>query len=153
MGGDLTQTPKGRGSSLLIHAVKDPNEANLERVQVIKGWLDKDGKRHEKVYQALWAGDRKLDANGKLPSAGSTVDTKTGRYSNDLGAAQLATVRTDPDFDPDQRAFFYVRVLQIPTPRNTLFDTLVLGVDTKTTKGHPAMIEERVYSSSIWCSP
>ncbi|MCK9504320.1 MAG: DUF3604 domain-containing protein [Porticoccaceae bacterium] len=153
MGGDLTQAPQGRAPSLLIHAVKDPNEANLDRIQVVKGWLGDDDKSHEKVYEVAWAGDRKLDAHGKLPSVGSTVDAKTGRYSNTIGAAQLATVWTDPDFDPKQRAFYYVRILQIPTPRNTLFDTLALEVDPVATTGHPAMIEERAYSSSIWYNP
>jgi hypothetical protein len=166
MGGDLTNPPKsgpllerirkrlGRepAPSFLIHAVKDPKEANLDRVQVVKGWLDKDGKTREKVYDVAWSGGRDIKANGDLPTVGNTVDLKTGAYTNTIGTAQLATVWTDPSFDPAQRAFYYVRVLQIPTPRYSLLDAIALNMDPAKT-GQATTIQERAYSSPIWYTP
>lgn len=152
MGGDLTMAPKGKAPSFLIHAVKDALGANLERVQMVKGWLDADGVKQERVYDVAWSGDRKLAADGALPPVGNTVDPATATYSNDIGAAQLATVWTDPDFDPDQRAFYYVRVLEIPTPRQSLYDAVALKIDPAET-GQPLSIQERAYSSPIWYTP
>jgi len=152
MGGDLTNAPRGKAPSFLIHAVKDPISGNLDRVQVIKGWLDSAGQTHERIYDVVWSGNRKLDANGKLPAVGSTVDLKTPSYTNTIGVAQLATVWTDPDFNPGQRAFYYVRVLEIPTPRHSVFDAVALGIDISETK-QPATIQERAYSSPIWYTP
>lgn len=152
MGGDLSNAPKGKAPSLLIHAVKDPISGNLDRVQVIKGWLDAAGQTHEHIYDVVWSGNRKIDAQGKLPAVGNTVDVKSAKYTNTIGAAQLATVWTDPDFNPAQRAFYYVRVIEIPTPRHSLYDAVALGIDVKET-GQPATIQERAYSSPIWYTP
>ena len=152
MGGDLATAPAGRAPSLLIHAAKDPLEGNLDRVQVIKGWIDASGQAHQKIYDVAWSGDRAQASDGSLPEVGNTVDVKTGLYDNSIGAVQLATVWTDPDFDPDTAAFYYVRVLQIPTPRHSLFDAIALGIDFAETK-QPATIQERAYSSPIWYNP
>jgi hypothetical protein len=152
MGGDLWNAPKGKAPSLLIYAVKDPMSGNLDRIQVVKGWLDASGQTHEHVYNAAWAGERKLNADGKLAAVGNTVDVRTAAYSNTIGTAQLATVWTDPDFNPAQRAFYYVRVLEIPTPRHSTYDAVALGIDVKETH-QPATIQERAYSSPIWYTP
>jgi len=152
MGGDLTNAPKNRAPSFLIHAAKDPLGGNLDRIQVIKGWVDDAGQTQEHIYNVAWSGDRKLDADGKLPVVGDTVDVSTASYTNTIGAAQLATVWTDPDFKPDQLAFYYVRVLEIPTPRHSLYDAVALGIPVEETN-EPASIQERAWSSAIWYTP
>lgn len=152
MGSDLTAAPRNRAPTLLIHAAKDHVGANLDRVQVVKGWIDADGNTHEQVYDAAWSGDREIGADGKLPAVGNTVDVTTAHYSNSIGAAQLAVVWEDPDFDPALRSFYYVRVLEIPTPRHSLFDALALQIPVEDTKW-PASIQERAYSSPIWYTP
>jgi hypothetical protein len=152
MGGDLWNAPKGKAPSFLIYAVKDPISGNLDRIQVIKGWLDASGKTHEHIYNVVWSGNRKLNAEGKLPPVGNTVDVKTASFSNTIGVAQLATVWADPDFDPSQRAFYYIRVLEIPTPRHQVYDAVALGIDNKETH-EPATIQERAFSSPIWYTP
>ena len=152
MGGDLTMAPRGKAPGFLIHAAKDPLSGNLDRVQVIKGWVDADGETHEKIYDVAWSGARQVGADGKLPAVGNTVDLKTGLYTNTIGAVQLATVWRDPDFDAKQAAFYYVRVLEIPTPRHSLLDAIALGIDVSETK-QPATIQERAYSSPIWYTP
>jgi hypothetical protein len=152
MGGDLAVAPKGKAPSFLILAVKDPVGANLDRVQVVKGWLDDKKQPQQKVYDVAWSGNRKMGADGKLPAVGNTVDVSTAMYKNTIGAAQLATVWTDPDFKADQEAFYYVRALEIPTPRHSLYDAVALGIDVSVTK-EPATIQERAYSSPIWYSP
>jgi hypothetical protein len=152
MGSDITEAPNGQAPNFLIHAVKDPKDANLDRIQVVKAWVGADGKAREKVYDVVWSGDRKPGADGKLPRVGNTIDLETGRYTNDIGAAQLSTVWADPDFDPFERAFYYVRVLQIPTPRNSTYDAIALGIDPRET-GKPIAIQERAYSSPIWYTP
>lgn len=152
MGGDLTSAPDGKAPSFLVRAVKDPVGGNLDRVQVIKGWLDENGETHERIHELAWSDDRELGADGKLPSVGNTVDLKTGAYYNTIGTAELTAVWTDPDFDPRERAFYYVRVLQIPTPRYSLLDAIALGIDPAET-GRPATIQERAYSSPIWYTP
>ncbi len=152
MGSDLTAAPRNRAVSLLIHAAKDETGANLDRVQVIKGWIDADGQTHEKVYDVAWSDDREIGADGKLPPVGNTVDISTSHYTNTIGAAQLATVWEDPDFDPAQNAFYYVRALEIPTPRHSLYDALALQIPVEDT-GHVATIQERAYSSPIWYTP
>lgn len=151
MGGDLVRAADGRAPSFLIRAVKDPIEANLDRMQVIKGWLGPDGKAVEKVFDVAWSGDRRIGADGKLPAVGDSVDRATASYENSIGAAELATVWTDPEFDPGARAFYYVRVLQIPTPRNSLYDSVALGKSPP--EGYPVVIQERAYSSPIWYAP
>lgn len=152
MGGDLTSAGRGKRAGFLIQAFKDPLGANLDRVQVIKGWLDAEGRQQEKVFDALWAGDRQAGADGKLPPLGNTVDTTTALYDNSIGAAQLAGYWQDPEFDPAQRAFYYVRVLEIPTPRHSTYDAVALGIDVAAT-GHAATIQERAWSSPIWYTP
>jgi hypothetical protein len=152
MGGDLTNAPKGKSPALLIHAAKDPLSGNLDRIQVVKGWIDATGKTQQHVYDVAWSGDRKVGADGKVPVVGNTVDVKTATYTNAIGATQLATVWKDPDFKPDQAAFYYVRVLEIPTPRQSLYDAVALGIDVSETH-QPATIQERAYSSPIWYTP
>jgi hypothetical protein len=151
MGGDLTAAPRGNAPTFLVHAAKDPIGANLDRVQIVKGWLGADGKARERVYDVAWSGDREPGAGGKLPPVGSTVELATGKYSNTIGAAQLAVVWRDPDFDPSLRAFYYVRVLQIPTPRHTLYDALALKQEHPAKP--PAVLQERAYTSAIWYAP
>ncbi|MEQ9142982.1 MAG: DUF3604 domain-containing protein [Parvibaculaceae bacterium] len=152
MGGDLTAAPTADASiRLLIRATRDPQGANLDRVQVIKGWLDEEGATHEQVFDVAWSGERTADANGTLPAVGNTVDLSTGAFSNDIGAPELSTVWTDPDFDPSQKAFYYVRVLQIPTVRHSQLDGMALGIGTP--YEGPATIQERAYSSPIWYKP
>jgi hypothetical protein len=152
MGGDLTMAPQGKSPAFIISAMKDPVEANLDRIQIVKGWLDKEGTPQEKVFNVAMSDGRTVGADGKVPPVGNTVDIKTGKYSNSIGDAQLATVWTDPEFDVSVRAFYYVRVLQIPTPRHTLFDTIALGIDPEES-GNPTTIQERAYSSPIWYTP
>ena len=152
MGGDLAQAPSDTPVSLLIHAVKDPVGANLDRVQVIKGWLDEEGETHERIYDVAWAGARTA-VNGKVPPIGSTVDVARATYDNTIGSAELSTVWVDPDFDPDERAFYYVRVLEIPTPRYSTYDAVALGLDPAQFTGQPAAIQERAFSSPIWYTP
>ena len=152
MGGDLSAAPRGQSPSLLIHAAKDPLSGNLDRVQVVKGWLAADGSRHEKVFEVAWSGNRRLDAAGRLAPVGDTVDVKTARYSNTIGAVQLSAVWKDPEFDPKLRAFYYVRAIEIPTPRQSLYDAVALGIDPAQTK-MPATLQERAWSSPIWYTP
>ena len=150
MGGDLSGAG-GKAPSFIIHAVKDPNGANLERIQIIKGWLDKDGNAHERIYNVALSDGRKEDVNGKVPPVGNTVDVTTATYTNDIGQAEFFLPWTDPDFKPDQSAFYYVRVLEIPTPRWSTYDAVKLGVPLR--KDLPASIQERAWSSPIWYKP
>jgi len=151
MGSDL-KAPSGKAPSFLVMASKDPKSGNLDRVQIVKGWLDASGKQHETVYDVAWSGDRKPDPKtGKLPPVGDTVDAATAQYTNTIGAAELATVWTDPDFDPAERAFYYVRVLEIPTPRWSTIDAVRLGVPVP--KVLPVSIQERGWTSPIWYTP
>jgi len=152
MGGDLTKAPRGQAPSFLVHASKDELSGNLDRLQMIKGWVDAAGRTHEKVYDIAWSGKRHPDAQGHLPPVGSTVDVKTALYTNTIGDAQLAAVWRDPDFDPKVRAFYYVRVLEIPTPRQSLYDAVALKIDPAVTKA-PLTIQERAWSSPIWYTP
>jgi hypothetical protein len=151
MGGDIAGAGSDAPPSFLIEAVKDPKGANLDRVQIIKGWLGPDGKAKEKVFNVAWAGDRSLSADGRLPPVGDTVERTRALYSNSIGAARLAAVWTDPDFNPAQSAFYYVRVLQIPTPRNSLYDSVALGAPHP--EGYAPVIQERAYTSPVWYSP
>jgi hypothetical protein len=152
MGGELNGAPGGKAPSFLVMAMKDPVDANLDRIQIVKGWLDEAGGPQEKVFDLAWSGDRTPDDAGKLPPVGNTVDITAGNYSNSIGEADLSATWTDPEFHPAVSAFYYVRVLQIPTPRHTLLDAIALGIDPVET-GHPATIQERAYSSPIWYSP
>jgi len=152
MGGELTGAAGAPGGiRLLISAQKDPKGANLDRVQVIKGWLDAAGNSREKVFDVAWSGERLPLADGSLPPVGNTVDEPGASYANSIGAAQLATVWEDPEFDPDQSAFYYVRVLQIPTPRHSTYDAAALKIPPP--EPYPAAIQERAYTSPIWYVP
>jgi hypothetical protein len=151
MGGDLNAAPEGKVPSFLVAALKDPIGANLDRYQIVKGWMDEKGETHEKVYDVAWSGDRKPDANGKLPTVGNTVDVAKATWSNTIGAPELITVWKDPDFNPKQKAFYYGRVLEIPTPRWTVYDAKYFGGELP--KDVPASIQERAYTSPIWYNP
>ncbi len=152
MGGDLMEIPeKSTAPVFAIWALKDPQSGNLDRVQIIKGWT-KDGKTHEKIYDVALSDDRKVDPKtGKVPPVGNTVDVKNATYTNDIGDSQLTAVWEDPDFDPAQHAVYYVRVLEIPTPRWSTYDAKKLGVDLP--KDVAAAIQERAWSSPIWYTP
>jgi hypothetical protein len=152
MGSDLAGDRRRRPVSLLIHAARDPVGANLDRVQVVKGWIDADGAQQSKVFDVAWSGDRQRDADGNVPQVGNTVDTDTAMYSNNIGTAQLAVVWTDPQFNYSEHAVYYVRAIEIPTPRHSLYDALALGISGEET-GQPATIQERAYSSPIWYTP
>jgi hypothetical protein len=151
MGGDLRAAPAGKSPGLLIRALRDPDGANLDRVQVVKGWTDAAGKLHEKVYDVAWSDDRKPLHDGKLPPVGNTVNVADAAYTNSIGEPYLSVYWIDPAFDVKQRAFYYVRVLEIPTPRWTTYDAMVFGVELPTDV--PATIQERAYSSPIWYTP
>jgi hypothetical protein len=150
MGGDIAPVAGKKAPSFMIHAAKDPKGANMDKVQVIKGWT-KGGKTFEKIYDVVWSGDRKADAKGKVPSVGNTVDVKTAKFTNTIGAAELATVWTDPEFDATVETFYYIRVLEIPTPHWTLYDAVRHGVVHP--KEAPLFNIEKAYSSPIWYSP
>jgi len=146
MGGDLKGTDGG-APTFLVAALKDPQGANLDRVQIVKGWHNADGSTAEMVYDVALSGDRK---NGTVP-VGNTVDLKTGKYSNTIGANEFTVVWKDPDFDASLRAFYYVRVLEIPTPRWTAYDAKYYGLDVG---DEVEMVhQERAYTSPIWYTP
>jgi hypothetical protein len=153
MGGDLVNAPEGKAPSFLVAALKDPYSGNLDRVQVVKGWLDAKGKTHEKVYDVAWgdADRRRPDRNGKLPPVGNTVDVEKATWRNSIGDPELITVWSDPDFDPEQRAFYYARVIEIPTPRWTAYDAMRFGVEMPDEV--PMTTQERAYTSPIWYTP
>lgn len=151
MGADMKPAPAGKAPTFLVAAMKDPDGANLDRVQMVKGWVGADGKTREKIYEVKWAGDRKPGANGKLPPVGMTADVKTATYTISVGAAELAARWTDPDFDPKLKAVYYVRVLEIPTPRWTAYDQVRFKVATP--KGAELVHQERAFTSPIWYSP
>ena len=151
MGGDLGPAPQGKAPTFLVAALKDPIGANLDRYQIVKGWLDAKGEVHEKLYDVAWSGDRKPGADGKVPAVGSTVDVGNATYTNAIGATELIAVWTDPDFDPAQRAFYYGRVIEIPTPRWTAYDVKYFGVQLPDEV--PMTTQERAYTSPIWYRP
>jgi hypothetical protein len=151
MGGDLSKAPSGKSPSFLVAALKDPYSGNLDRIQIVKGWLDKDGKTQEKVYDVVWGGDRERRADGKLPPVGNTVDVESATWSNTIGAPELIAAWTDPDFDPDQSAFYYARVIEIPTPRWTAYEAK--RFDVEMSDDVPMTTQERAYTSPIWYAP
>jgi hypothetical protein len=152
MGGDLTGAPDGKAPSFLVAALRDPMSGNLDRIQIVKGWLDDRGNRQEKVYDVVWAGDRQPGANGKLPPVGNTVDIATATWTNTIGSPELITVWTDPDFDSNVSAVYYARVLEIPTPRWTAYEGARFGVDMPS-PDVPMTTQERAYTSPIWYTP
>jgi len=153
MGGDISDAPKGKSPTFLVAALKDPIGANLDRIQIIKGWLDAKGNTHEKIYNVVWgdADKRKADSKGKIPPVGDTVNVAEATWTNTIGDPELITVWKDPDFDPSIRAFYYARVLEIPTPRWTAYDAKRFGV--KPLPGTRMEQQERAYTSPIWYTP
>ena len=151
MGGDLNQRPQGKSPSFLVAALRDPQSGNLDRIQIVKGWLDKGGKRQEKIYNVVWSGERTLDAEGKLPPVGNTVDVETATWTNSIGEPELIGVWTDPEFDPDVDAIYYARVMEIPTPRWTTYEAVRFGIDIP--EDAPTATQERAYTSAIWYTP
>jgi hypothetical protein len=151
MGGDLRAAPAGKSPTFIVAALKDPIGANLDRVQIVKGWLDAAGKTHEHVYDVVWSGDRRPGKDGKVPTVGSTVDVANATWTNTIGASELVSVWHDPKFDPRQRAFYYVRVIEIPTPRWTAYDTKRFG--NKPLPDTAMTVTERAYTSPIWYTP
>ena len=151
MGSDLGPAPAGKAPTFLVAALKDPIGANLDRYQVVKGWVDAKGEMQEKVYDVAWSGDRKPGADGKVPPVGSTVDVANATWTNTIGAPELISVWTDPDFDPAQRAFYYGRVLDIPTPRWTAYDAKYF--DAKMGPEVTMQMQDRAYTSPIWYTP
>ena len=149
MGGDL----RGRGDAptFMVYALRDPIGANLDRIQIVKGWLDADGETHESVYDVAWSNGREPDADGELPPVGNTVDVEKANWTNTIGASELGAVWTDPDFDPSESAFYYARVLEIPTPRWVVYDAYRFGVEIPA--GAEVSHQERAYTSPIWYSP
>ena len=149
MGSDLGSI--AAAPTFTVYAMKDADGANLDRIQIIKGWVDSDGTTHEEIINVAWSGDRKPDSNGLLPAVGNTVDLKTAKYSNSIGAATLIGSWTDKDFDPEQHAFYYARVLEIPTPRWSTYDAVKNNLPLLPDVA--ATIQERAWSSPIWYKP
>jgi hypothetical protein len=151
MGGDLPARKSGGAPTFMVYALRDAVGANLDRIQIIKGWMDKKGNTYEKVYDVKWSTGRELDDDGVLPPVGNTVDIKAANWTNTIGASELGTVWTDPDFDPEQSAFYYARVLEIPTPRWIVYDAFRFG--TEIPEGAETTHQERAYTSPIWYTP
>ncbi len=151
MGGDLQKAPKGKAPVLMIRSLRDPDGANLDRIQVVKGWRDMKGNTHEKVYDVACSDDRSIRKNSCSKAVGNTVNVKEANYSNSIGDPLLLAYWKDPDFDPSLHAFYYVRVLEIPTPRWTTYDAKFFGVDLP--DDQPTSIQERAYTSPIWYAP
>jgi hypothetical protein len=152
MGGDLPDAPEGaKAPTFLVAALKDPFSGNLDRIQIVKGWLNANGETEEKVFDVVWSGEREPDADGKLPAVGNTVDAQTGTFTNSIGAPELITVWADPEFDPSLQAFYYARVLEIPTPRWTVYDAVRFG--DAIPDEVPTSTQERAYTSPIWFTP
>jgi hypothetical protein len=151
MGGDLQAAPEGKSPNFLVAAMKDPIGANLDRIQIVKGWLDAKGELHEKVHDVVWSGDRQPGPDGKVPSVGNTVDVANATWTNTIGSPELIAVWQDPDFDAKLKAFYYVRVIEIPTPRWTAYDAKRFGV--KPLEGTRMTITERAYTSPVWYNP
>jgi hypothetical protein len=153
MGGDLSDAPAGKSATFLVAALKDPIGANLDRIQIIKGWLDTKGQTHEQVYDVVWSdvSERKPGSNGKLPPVGDTVDVANATWTNTIGDPELMAVWKDPSFDAQQRAFYYARVIEIPTPRWTAYDAKRFGI--KPLPGTVLKLQERAYTAPIWYTP
>jgi hypothetical protein len=152
MGGNLSSARKGKSPSFLVAALRDPYRGNLDRIQIVKGWLDKKGKTHEKVYDVAVSDGRKIEADGRCKTpVGNTVNVKNATWTNTIGDSEFITAWKDPDFDPKQRAFYYARVIEIPTPRWTAYDAKRYGV--KMSDEVPMITQERAYTSPIWYTP
>ena len=152
MGGDLMNAPKGIPPTFMAFALRDPIGANLDRVQIIKGWMDGKGELHEKIYDVAVSDGRKIGADGRCKApVGNTVDLEAATWQNTIGASELGAVWTDPDFDPSQSAFYYVRVLEIPTPRWIVYDKVRMGAEIPPEAEQIG--QERAYTSPIWYTP
>jgi len=151
MGGDLLPAADGQAPSFLVGALKDPFSGNLDRIQIVKGWLNDAGERREKVYDVAWSGNRQPGADGNLPPVGNTVDVASATWTNTIGAAELVTVWTDPDFDSSVPAVYYARVIEIPTPRWTAYEAARFGITMDPEV--PMITQERAYTSPIWYTP
>lgn len=152
MGGDLPAASGGKKApSFLVAAMKDPYSGNLDRIQIVKGWMDKNDKTNEKVYDVVWSGGRKAGPNGKLPPVGNTVDVKNATWENSIGSPELIGTWTDPDFDATQPAFYYARIIEIPTPRWTAYEAKRFGITMSADV--PMTTQERAYTSPIWYTP
>lgn len=152
MGGDLSSAPAGKSPSFLVRAMRDPDGADLDRVQIIKGWVDEAGETHERIYDLAVSDEREIGTDGRCKTpVGNTVNAKEATFSNSIGDPFLAAFWQDPEFDAKHRAFYYVRVIEIPTPRWTTFDAKVFGVELP--KEAPVSIQERAYTSPIWYTP
>jgi hypothetical protein len=151
MGGDLTDGPKDKEPTFMIRALRDPDGANLDRIQIIKGWLDKDGKTHERIYDVACSDGRAIIERRCEKPVGSTVDITNATYTNTIGDALLAAHWSDPDFDPSEEAFYYVRILEIPTPRWTTYDAAFFRINRP--KNVPPTLQDRAYTSPIWYTP
>lgn len=152
MGGDLFNTDKGNSPKFLIRVVKDPDGANLDRVQVVKGWRDFEGKLHEKIYNVALSDDRQENPEEKVSSVGNTVNIADASYTNSIGDPEFSVMWEDPDFEKNEFAFYYLRVLEIPTPRWSAYDAKFYGIKDVPAE-IPMVIQERAYSSPIWYSP
>ena len=152
MGGDLPPATEGKvAPTFLVGALKDPLSGNLDRIQIIKGWVDSSGVRQEKLYNVVWSGDRQPGADGKLPAVGNTVDVASATWTNNIGTPELITTWTDPDFDPSVPAVYYARVIEIPTPRWTAYEAKRFGI--KMPPEAEMTTQERAYTSPIWYTP
>jgi hypothetical protein len=152
MGGDLATAPSGKAPTFMVYALRDPIGANLDRIQIIKGWLDKAGKTHERVHDVAVSDGRTIEADGRCRTpVGNTVDLEAANWTNTIGASELATVWTDPDFDPNEKAVYYARILDIPTPRWVLYDKVRLGAEIP--EEAKLVHQERAYTSPIWYTP
>ncbi len=152
MGGDLAAAPPGTAPRFVARALRDPDGANLDRIQIVKGWLDASGELREQVFDVVCSDDRAVTAHGRCArDVGDTVDVPTATYANRIGDALLMGFWQDPDFDPAERAVYYIRVLEIPTPRWTTYDAAFFGVDLP--DDVPATHQERAYTSPIWYTP
>ena len=152
MGGDLAKGPKGKAPTIMVRALRDPDGANLDRVQIIKGWVDSKGKMHERIYDVAVSDGREIGKDGRCKKrVGNTVNVKAATYINSIGDAFMTAYWQDPDFDPTQRAFYYVRVIEIPTPRWTAYDAARFGINMP--DNIKMIIQDRAYTSPIWYTP
>jgi hypothetical protein len=153
MGADLSASPNGQAPKLLIRVLRDPDGANLDRVQVVKGWLNAKGEPEERVYDAICSDDRTIESDRCSSPVGNTVDVQNARYTNDIGDALLMGYWEDPHFDPGKRAFYYVRVLEIPTPSWLAHDKAHFGDAIELPEDAVLVQQERAYTSPIWYTP
>lgn len=148
MGGDLDSAPGNSAPTLIVHALKEADGANLDRIRIVKGWVDSNGEQHSRIYDVALSNGRKIGPNGSVPLVGNTVNETDATYSNSIGDSELSATWTDPDFDPSNPAFYYARVLQIPTPRWSMYDAARTGMERP--QDLPVSIQERTWTSPVW---